>query len=181
MEDEALLAALTEAQRLGMVGTRPVAEVVRHARWFVEQLPSGPLEVVDLGSGSGVPGLIIAHDRPDVRVVLVDRRSKRSDFCRRLVRRFGWDDRVEVVTADVARLARDPAWQGRFDVVVSRGFGPPGTTARWAAALVRPGGRVVISEPPPGQPDRWDDDLLHAAGLVRRGRVGAVAVFERHR
>jgi 16S rRNA (guanine527-N7)-methyltransferase len=179
VSDEPLLEVLREAQRTGMVGAGPVEELALHARWFVASLPDGALEIVDLGSGAGLPGLVIAHDRPDVRVVLVDRRAKRSDFCRRMVRRLGWQDRVEVVTADVARLVRDPSWQGRFDVVVSRGCAAPIVTAAWASALARPGGRVVISEPPPDRPDRWDDDALDRLGLVRLGRSGAVAVFER--
>lgn len=179
MADEPLLDALSEAQRIGMVGAGPVDELVRHARWFVAQVPPGGLDVVDLGSGAGLPGLVIAHDRPDVRVVLVDRRAKRGDFCRRMVRRFGWQDRVEVVTADAAHLVREPSWRGRFDVVVSRGLAGPMITTTWAAALARSGGRVIISEPPPDRPDRWDDATLEGLGLVRRGRHGGVVVFDR--
>ena len=98
--------------------------------------------MVDLGAGGGVPGLVIAHDRPDLRLTLVDRRSKRTDFLRRVVRRLRWSTRVDVVTADVEAVIgrRGPA---AFDAAVARGFGPPDTTLRFATQLVRAGGRIV--------------------------------------
>lgn len=159
----ALIAALADAQRLGFLGARPVADVITHARGFVRALDDhGPIEsVLDLGSGGGVPGLVIAHDRPSLQVTLLDRRAKRTDVLERVVRRLGWEDRVRVVCRDAADL--EPP--GSFDAVVARGFGPPAVTLTAAARLVRAGGPIVISEPP--GPDRWDTALLDRLGLRR--------------
>ena len=66
--DAELAAALAESQRLGMLGDRPVAEVIEHAGAFVLALAEVTGTVVDLGSGGGVPGLVIARARPDLRV-----------------------------------------------------------------------------------------------------------------
>ena len=101
----ALLDALASSQRLGMLGDRPIADVVDHAGAFVAALAASRGTVVDLGTGGGVPGLVIASARPDLRLVLVDRRATRTDHLGRLVRRLGLADRVEVVTADAAALA----------------------------------------------------------------------------
>lgn len=159
--DRALIAVLTDAQRLGFLGDRHVSEVIAHARGFVRALETDAAvrTVLDLGSGGGVPGLVIANDRPDLHVTLLDRRSKRTDFLERMVRRLGWSDRVDVVAAEVSAIS------GQFDAVVARGFGPPAETARIAAGLVREGGSIVISEPP--DEDRWDDVLLAQLGLER--------------
>src|SRR5215204_5250042 len=94
-----------------MLGERPIDEVVVHAGSFVDALVGVQGTVLDLGSGGGVPGLVIAEARPDLFVVLVDRRATRTDHLRRLVARLGWRDRVEVVTADAAALPgrRPPA------------------------------------------------------------------------
>ncbi len=156
-----LVAALEDAQRLGFLGTRPVGEVIEHARGFVRALEAwGPIgSVLDLGSGGGVPGLVIAHDLPATQVTLLDRRAKRTDALERVVRRLGWHDRVTVICRDVDAFEPDAG----FDAVVARGFGPPEFTASTAARLVRPGHPIVISDPP-GE-NRWDDELLARLGL----------------
>jgi 16S rRNA (guanine527-N7)-methyltransferase len=159
----ALVTALEDAQRLGFLGSRPIAEVIEHARGFVHALEAqGTIRsVLDLGSGGGVPGLVVAHDLPTAHVTLLDRRAKRTDALERVVRRLGWQDRVSVVCQD-ADVFGPPA---SFDAVVARGFGPPAVTLSTAARLVRPGHAIVISEPP-GR-DRWDADLLARLRLHR--------------
>jgi 16S rRNA (guanine527-N7)-methyltransferase len=164
-ENGELVDALSESQRLGMLGDRPIADVLEHALAFVGALASVTGTVVDLGSGGGVPGLVIARARPDLRLVLVDRRASRADHLARLVGRLGLTDRVEVLAVDAAAIAHrlpSPA-----DAVVARGFGPPAATLRAAAPLVRPGGLIVVSEPPPDERrDRWPVTLLVDVGVV---------------
>ena len=175
-DDTGLVGALTEAQHLGFLGARPISEVIEHARAFVEGLDGLPTDarVIDLGSGGGVPGLVIANDRAGLRVTLLDRRTKRTDFLERVVGRLGWVDRVSVVATDVRTFDPDRL----FDAAVARGFGPPAETLAAAARVVRAGGRVVISEPPTG--DRWDADALAAAGVERLAHPSStVAVFVR--
>jgi 16S rRNA (guanine527-N7)-methyltransferase len=160
----ALVDALLDSQRLGFLGSRPIPEVIEHARGFVRALEARdrPVEsVLDLGSGGGVPGLVIAHDLPTVRLTLLDRRAKRTDALERLVRRLGWQDRITVACTDVTTFRPDDP----FDAVVARGFGPPEFTLTQAVRFVRDGGPIVISEPP--EVDRWDDRLLAELGLRR--------------
>jgi 16S rRNA (guanine527-N7)-methyltransferase len=162
----ALVDALLDAQRLGFLGSRPIPEVIAHARGFVRALLACEDDrvvesVLDLGSGGGVPGLIIAHDLPAVRLTLLDRRAKRTDALERLVRRLGWQDRITVACTDVTTFVPDEP----FDAVVARGFGPPAFTLTQATRFVRDGGPIVISEPP--EVDRWDDRVLAELGLRR--------------
>jgi 16S rRNA (guanine527-N7)-methyltransferase len=160
--DGELLTALSTSQRLGFLGSRPIAEVVEHARAFVDALDVIRGTVIDLGSGGGVPGLVIAVDRPDLRLVLVDRRGARTDHLSRLVGRLGLGGRVSVVTADAATVALpSPA-----EAVVARGFGPPDLTARVAARLLAPSGRLIVSEPPTPDPTRWPAELLAELDLL---------------
>ncbi|MFM8994232.1 MAG: RsmG family class I SAM-dependent methyltransferase [Actinomycetota bacterium] len=178
-EDDAELLSqlLRRAQVEGALGAAPITEVIAHARGFVAALPDSVGTVLDLGTGAGVPGLVIALDRPAVRVTLVDRRAKRIDALQRAITALGWGERVTAVAADAETLADDPQWQGKADAVVARGFGPPATTLRVAARLTHPGGWVVISEPPADQPSRWEPDLLASCGVSHLERLGAVARF----
>lgn len=170
-----LRAVLTESQRLGFLGERPIDAVIDHSQAFVSALAEVHGSVLDLGSGGGVPGLVVAAARPDLRVTLLDRRTKRTDFLRRAVLRLGWAERVAVVDADVD----DWTPPERFDAVVARGFAAPEPTLRAATRLVRSGGLIVVSEPPSG--DRWPPELLAAAQVVRRPADRRVACFERRR
>ncbi|NND76370.1 MAG: methyltransferase [Phycisphaerales bacterium] len=170
-----LYEALGASQRLGFVGGRSISEVIEHARVFVDALSAVSGAVLDLGSGGGVPGLVIAVDRPDLAVTLLDRRTKRTDFLSRMIRRMGLTDRVTVLAADVDDAIR--AGLTGFDGVVARGFGPPAATLRTALDLVAPAGTVVISEPPSG--DRWDPALLVELGVSRLPSDPRVAVFRR--
>ena len=79
---EALLTSiLVRAQAEGALGARPIVEVISHTRSFVAALPDGVLSVMDLGSGAGIPGLVVALDRPLLQVTLVDRRANGWMHC----------------------------------------------------------------------------------------------------
>ena len=159
-----LIDALGEAQRIGMLGDRPLEEVIDHSLPYADLIPDDARSVVDLGSGGGDPGLVITMARPDLQVTLVDRRSKRTDLLVRLVGRLGIHDRVEVVEGDVADLPR--RFPGRtWDVVTSRGFGPPDYTAEHARPLLADGGLLLVTEPPHSDGTRWLDPRVRGTGL----------------
>ncbi len=172
-----LIETLRDAQRFGFFGRRPIDEAIAHAMAFVRA--AAPLaagsRIVDLGSGGGLPGLVLAHEFPESSILLVDRRQKRTDFLQLAVLRLGWShvtvrhDDVKSLVGEVRRAELE-----RFDLVTARGFGPPDTTLRFAANLRADTGRIVISEPPSG--DRWPQDLLDDLGLSR-SVMDAMAVF----
>jgi 16S rRNA (guanine527-N7)-methyltransferase len=159
-----------------MLGATPVAEVVDHSQSFVAALAGVHGTVVDLGSGGGVPGLVIAWRRPDLQVVLVDRRASRTDHLRRLVTKLQLGQRVTVITAEARRLPRD--LPGPADAVVARGFGPPEAVARAAAPILADGGLLVVSQPPTGGGERWVSAAVREK-FVRRAGPARVAVLER--
>ncbi|MFK8022888.1 MAG: RsmG family class I SAM-dependent methyltransferase [Ilumatobacter sp.] len=160
--DPALLDVLTESQRLGFLGDRAVVDAAAHSRRFAGALEDVSGRVIDIGAGGGLPGLVVAHDRPDLELLLVDRRAKRTDFLQRSIRRLGWSDRIRVEAADVRQLIQRGI---TGDAVIARGFGPPMETVGFAHQLTVPNGRIVISEPPAS--DRWDDTELGRMGIVR--------------
>lgn len=174
--DSALVRALGEAQALGMLGARPIDEVIEHSRVFLEGLRGVTGRLVDLGSGGGVPGLVIAVERPDLRIDLVERRGQRADFLRRVVARMNLDDRVRVRETDARTLAQEEG--GSCGAVTARGFGPPEETLVLARRLLSPVGRIVISDPP--EQERWPDALLERLGLERTSVIhpaGRVSMF----
>ena len=168
---------LADAQRLGTLGDRPIEEVIDHARLFLAGLEGITGTVVDIGTGAGVPGLVLAEARPDLTFVLVDRREARTDALSRGVVACGLADRVAVIAGDTAAVACDERWAGRCAAVVSRGFGPPTETLEAARPFLQTGGRLVVSEPPEPDPDRWPEAELEALGFSKPQYFKGIVMF----
>lgn len=146
---EQLERALVVARELGLVGPGPIGRHMRHAVGFVRLVgPATPGSVLDLGSGAGLPGLVLAVMLPATEVVLLEARQRRAQFLERTVAELGLAGRVTVLHARAEEAGRSPRWREAFDVVTSRSFGPPAATAECGAPLVRVGGMVVVSNPP---------------------------------
>jgi 16S rRNA (guanine527-N7)-methyltransferase len=171
-----LLRVFGEAQRVGALGPVHPVEVITHSLGFIQAIPQDATTCADLGTGAGVPGLVIAVARPDLHVVLVDRRAKRTDALQRAVTSLGLGGRVEVVCGDVQQLG-DETYHHSMDVVTCRGFGSPSATISLSTPWVRTGGVVIVSEPPEDRGDRWAGVDLAAAHASNRVRKGSVAVF----
>ncbi len=127
-------------------------------------LPAGRERVLDLGSGGGVPGLVLAELAPDLRLVLVDSAVRRCRFLREATAELGLAGRVEVVEERAESAARHPSLREALDAVVVRSFGPPGVTAECAVGFLRLGGSLVVSEPPEASV-RWPAAELADLGL----------------
>jgi 16S rRNA (guanine527-N7)-methyltransferase len=178
--EQLLVETLLEAQTLGFLGARPIEAVIAHARGFLGPL-HGRSRILDLGSGGGIPGLVIAAARPEAELVLLDASGRRTDWLRRVVSRLGWDTRVSVVTARAEAAGHEPEWRERLPAVVARGFASPSVTAECAAGLLELGGVLVVSEPPTrGSDRRWSPVALAEVGLASRPwDDGAFRVFEK--
>ena len=180
---------LRSAQDLGFLGPRPIEEQRHHAEALCALALRGldvrdDTEFLDLGSGGGLPGLVLAL-RPDgpPRGTLLDSQQRRTAFLEAAVERLGLAERLEVVAARAEDAAHDPAFRERYELVISRGFGAPAVTAECAVAFLAPHGRLVVSEPPEPDDRRWDEEALASLGLTGpelvAGGSAHAAVFHR--
>jgi len=172
-----LVDVLAEAQRVGTLGSAPLSDVIERARLFLTPLAGVSGTVVDLGSGAGIPGLVIAVDRPDLRLILVERRQARADALMRAVHALSLADRVRVVADDAARAATDPDLANSCDAVVSRGFGPPPTLLSTARQFLRRGGILIVTEPPTRVEGRWPEEALSTLGFGKPLYGNGLAMF----
>jgi 16S rRNA (guanine527-N7)-methyltransferase len=92
--------------------------------------------VYDLGSGAGLPGIVVAIALPDLRIVLVDRRANRAALAELAIQELGLPN-ADVFAGPVEELA-EPA-----DACLARAFAPLERSWATAERLLRPGGRLV--------------------------------------
>lgn len=136
-----LLAYLAELQKwnsaYNLSGVRNAeAMVTRHILDALAVLPFVRGRVIDVGSGAGIPGLILAIANPALNVVTLDSAGKKARFMRHAVRALGIAN-AEVVEARAE--AHAPA--APYDFVISRAFATLGDFLRLTAHLAAPGGK----------------------------------------
>ena len=125
----------------GLIGPREVPRLwERHLVncALVTDLVDPSTSVCDVGSGAGLPGIVMAIRRPDLAVTLVEPLLRRTTFLEEVVADLGLEN-VEVVRG------RADALHGRrtFDVVTSRAVAPMDRLSRWSLPLVRSGGAFL--------------------------------------
>lgn len=175
-DDAALIEVLRVAQDLGFIGPGPIEDQIKHGRAFAGPLAEAhphPARIVDLGSGGGLPALVLGLLWPDARITMVESQARRADFLEEAVGRLHLQDRLTVKLARAEAVGRHPEHRGAYQVATARAFGPPAVVAECAAPLLEVEGVLVVSEPP-SQPvrDRWP-----AAGLAQLG-MGNLRSFE---
>jgi 16S rRNA (guanine527-N7)-methyltransferase len=106
-----------------------------------------PGQVLDLGSGGGLPGLVIAILRPHVRVTCLDARAKKMRFVQRVVSELGLVN-VNTVPARAEAAANDRTLRGEYEMVVSRAVGRCSVVAELGRGFLMDGGRLIMVKGP---------------------------------
>ena len=130
---------------------------IPECRAFAQLLPPDA-RVIDLGSGGGLPGLVIAVERPDIALDLVEATGKKADFLRATAAALGLA--VSVHRARAEDLAQG-ALAGNFDAVTARALAPLDRLVRWGAPFLAPGGRLYAIKGA-----RWREELDVARSVI---------------
>jgi 16S rRNA (guanine527-N7)-methyltransferase len=121
---------------------------------------AGP--IVDVGSGNGSPGLVLAANLPDREVTLLDSNLRRAAFLERVAAGFP--------NVTVARARAEEHETDRFGVAVAKALAPPPVALEWVLPLVREGGAAVL----------WLGPSADLDALSRvSGQIGGSKVEER--
>lgn len=127
--------------RINLVGASTLADPWRRHVLDSAQLaplvPATARRLVDLGSGAGFPGLVLAALRPDLEVTLAESDQRKAAFLREAARAMGLSPLVHA-----ARLETLPA--GTFDVVTARALMKLDKLALLLPRLAPSGGRGLF-------------------------------------
>ncbi len=133
--------------------------------------------VGDVGSGAGLPGLVWAICRPDVRVVMIEPLLRRSTFLIEAIAELGLDGRAEVWRGRAEDAVHEPSASG-FDVVTARAVAPLDRLVGWTVPLLARNGRLVALKGSSASRELQESrQAAEAAGLIALGVVEVGAGF----
>jgi 16S rRNA (guanine527-N7)-methyltransferase len=158
----------------GLIGPREAPRLwdrhLLNCAVLAERIPSG-VTVADVGSGAGLPGIVLGVARPDLRVVLIEPLARRSAFLEEAVDELALEG-VSVLRARAEELTGRAASFEPVDVVTARAVAPLDRLAGWCLPLLVPGGRVLAMKGSTAE----EEVAEHAAAVRRRGGSDPVVV-----
>ena len=135
------------ARHAGAIGTQSVDSLRDHALGFIinEWRRHEGLHLVDIGTGAGVPGILLSVELPESRWTLIDRSRRRCDYTNRAVQVLKLGDRVSVRHTRAGQFSRSCDGRERFDGATARLFGPVTELAECGLPLLKVGASLVVS------------------------------------
>ena len=163
-------------------------------RHFLDSLTLAPVldparNLLDIGSGAGFPGLVLALVRPGLEVTLVEVRRKRANFLAHLRRLLDLEN-CRVIEARLGPGAAIDLEPGSFDLVCGRAVAGPGDFLELAASWAAPEGRVLLmlgghggreAPAPPSAParGRWHGPELVLTSIPGTDLSRRLAIYRR--
>jgi len=156
-------------EELGLIGPLELPRLwTRHILNSVLLAPLlSPGVVGDIGSGAGLPGIVLAIARPDVSFVLIEPMERRVDWLTAESKSLGLDN-VRVIRARAEETKLD--WP--LDQVTARAVSALSTLIPLAAPLVKAGGEMIFLKGA-----RVEEELVKASKAIRKARLSNVEVM----
>lgn len=126
------------------------------------RLPDGMTALADVGSGGGIPGIVLAIALPETRVALIEADRRKAGFLMHVSGLLELTN-IEVVAQRVEVAATMAQHAERYDVAVSRAAGPLDTVIGWCLPLVCAGGMVFVMSDEAGSATfdtKWREGLV---------------------
>ncbi len=158
-----LVEVFGQAQKRGWIGRQTIDLHIDHSLGFAAAVAGIPTIAVDLGSGGGLPALVLAAVWPRSQWTLVESSLRRAAFLEQHCASSGWSDRIVVRHVTAQNLGKQEQHRGKADLVTARSFGSSSLVIEVAAPLLRLGGQLVVSAAPDSAP--WPAESLAALGL----------------
>ncbi|MGO1840187.1 MAG: 16S rRNA (guanine(527)-N(7))-methyltransferase RsmG [Candidatus Microbacterium stercoravium] len=163
-------AALTEhGEERGLIGPQELPRLwTRHILNSAIAAPLFPQgRAGDVGSGGGLPGIVLAIARPDVEWVLIEPMERRCAWLSEQVESLG----LENVIVERARAEEAGRYEGMLDAVTARAVSALRTLIPWTAPLARDGGELILLK---GQ--SVDAEIDKAAKVIRKHKLSNTRV-----
>ncbi|MDE0889474.1 MAG: 16S rRNA (guanine(527)-N(7))-methyltransferase RsmG [Phycisphaerales bacterium] len=181
--------------RMNLTGIRDPAEVwSRHVLDSLTLLPwvlemrekiGENTRLIDVGSGGGLPGMILACVQPDLAITLLETTGKKARFLAETAEALGLK-RVYVANDRAETMGRDPAQRESYHLVTARAVGPLNVLAEYTVPLAHPDGLILVIKGAKAEAEIAEAKQalhkLHASVVeVRQTSTGRIIVLEKNR
>lgn len=103
-----------------------------------------PLDLIDVGTGGGFPGLAVAIALPDARLTLVDSVGRKIEAVRAMAQALGLAERLSLRCERIERSGRSPQCRGRYHLALARAVASAPVVAEYLVPLLRPEGQALL-------------------------------------
>lgn len=135
--------------------------IVRSGEAICEILTAGDIDVIDVGTGAGLPGIVLKICYPSIRLTLFDSLQKRLRFLEEVIKELDLSDTV-TLHGRAEDIGRDPDYRERFDIATSRAVANLSTLSEYCLPLVKPYGIFL-----PYKSGDIDEELKEASKAIR--------------
>jgi 16S rRNA (guanine527-N7)-methyltransferase len=104
------------------------------------------MRYLDIGTGGGLPGMIVALACPQLAVTLMDATAKKCTFLEAVTKALGLTEQVEVVNGRAEEMARENQFRERYKFVSARAVGSLKVTIELAIPFLKPGGLFLAQK-----------------------------------
>lgn len=138
-------------------------KLIQPSRLFSSLIPENS-SVIDIGTGPGVPGLIIAIEKPESEFVLLDSKEASIEFVETCAREIGLKN-ISVFCGRAEKSAHEVIYREKFDYLVARSFAPLPVTLEIGCGYVENGGKILVHSPPRSETFAIPDESIADLGL----------------
>jgi 16S rRNA (guanine527-N7)-methyltransferase len=120
-----------------------IYDLIEDSRLFLDYIDfKEGLEVMDLGTGAGIPGVVIKLHHPEICLTLVDSIRKKANALSDIAEKLGLE-KTDVVCSRAEDIAKHPNYKKRFDYIVARSVSVLDSLVKWSKDLIKPGGKLI--------------------------------------
>lgn len=110
---------------------------------YINASPNGNNRLIDIGSGAGFPGMILAIAMPELKVTLVESIEKKCNFLQQCIKTMSMEERVTVLNERAEILSRTKEWREQFSYATARAVGNFSLIAELALPFLHLGGQIL--------------------------------------
>jgi 16S rRNA (guanine527-N7)-methyltransferase len=120
-----------------------IYDLIEDCKLFLEYVDFRQgMNVMDLGTGGGIPGIVIKIHYPGIQLTLVDSIGKKIKAVDDIVNKLGLEN-TEVICSRAEDMAKQDKYRNKFDYIVARSVAALDELAKWSKDLIKPGGSLV--------------------------------------